>query len=123
MLGLTIVVGVVFGICTWIACLPIAAFWDDDIPNKCWGFASRDKVEFMSIMVTQVVITASLDLTVFMIPAPLFFKRDATRATRISLMSLFVLGLSYVHLPSRPPPPISAAADGWLATTPTREPI
>jgi hypothetical protein len=108
MLGITIVVGIVFGVCSWIACLPVPAFWDDSIPNKCWGFASRDKVEFMSIMVTQVVITAALDLTVFMIPAPLFFKRDATRATRLSLLCLFFLGLSYVPLPSSPlpsPPP------------------
>jgi hypothetical protein len=112
MLGITIVVGIVFGVCSWIACLPVPAFWDDSIPNKCWGFASRDKVEFMSIMVTQVVITAALDLIVFMIPAPLFFKRDATRATRLSLLCLFILGLSYVYL-SLSPAPISATADAW----------
>jgi len=93
-LVLTAVMGVAFAICTWFSCFPVAAFWDISIKNgRCWGFASRDRLEFMRIMVTQVVITATVDIVVFLIPAQLYFRSDRLRTTRISLIGLFVLGL------------------------------
>lgn len=100
MIAITTLVGVVFSICSWFSCLPVSSFWDTSIENpRCWGFGSREKLEFMSIMVTQVVVTALLDLIVFLIPAPLYFKPDTTMATRLSLLGLFVLGLWYVYRP------------------------
>ena len=101
-LGFTVLSGVAFAICSWFSCYPIAAFWDFTIQDsRCWGFASRNQLEFMRINVTQVVTTAALDLIVFVLPGWLYFQPDTVRAARLSLFGLFILGLSYVN---RPPP-------------------
>jgi hypothetical protein len=100
MLAITALLGLAFGICSWLSCFPAAAFWDLSIQDgRCWGFASRDQLEFMRITVTQVVTTSTLDLIVFLIPSWLYFQPDTPRATRLSLLSLLALGLSYVNLP------------------------
>lgn len=105
MLVITGLVGAAFGLCSWLSCFPVSAFWDIFMQGgRCWGFASRDQLEFMRIMVTQVVITATLDLIVFLLPAWLYFQPDTPQTTRLSLLGLFVLGFSYVNGP--PPSPL-----------------
>ena len=100
MLVLNALVGLAFGVCSWFPCYPVAAFWDISIKNgRCWGFASRERFEFMRITVTQVIVSATFDLIVFLIPARLYFRPETPRATRLSLLGLFVLGLSYVDRP------------------------
>lgn len=104
MLIITVTSGVAFALCSWFSCVPIAAFWDSTIEGgHCWGFASRDQLEFMRINVTQVVINVVLDLVVLLIPSCLYFQKDTFRTARLSLLGLFVLGLSY---DSRSPAPL-----------------
>lgn len=98
MLVITVVSGVTFALCSWFSCVPVAAFWDNTIEGgHCWGFASRDQLEFMRINVTQVVINVVLDLIVLLIPSCLYFQKDTFRSARLSLLGLFVLGLAYVE--------------------------
>jgi hypothetical protein len=109
LIAIAALMGVVFAICSWFACFPVTAFWDLSIQNpRCWGFASRNKLEFMSIMVTQVVTAAVMDLVIFLIPARLYFRPGASKstATRLSLLGLFVLGFSYVQPTPNPPSPL-----------------
>ena len=96
-LVITVLTGLAFAICSWFPCFPVASFWDFSLKGYCWGFASRDQLEFMRIMVTQVVLTAAVDLVVLLIPGWLYFQPDTTKTTRLSLLGLFVLGLSYVN--------------------------
>ena len=96
-LAFTVLTGIAFAICSWFPCFPVSSFWDFSIKGNCWGFASRDQLEFMRIMVTQVVLTAAVDLVVLLIPGWLYFQPDTTKTTRLSLLGLFVLGLSYVN--------------------------
>ncbi|KAK1834977.1 hypothetical protein QBC39DRAFT_368693 [Podospora conica] len=95
MLLLSIMAGVGLGVVTWFSCLPVAAFWDMSlIPiAKCWGFGSRKWVNFRMAVLSQVVVTALMDLIVFCIPLRLYFQPGTTRATRISLLGLFFLGV------------------------------
>lgn len=98
MLILTIMAGVGFGIITWFACLPTAAFWDMSLKPTatCWGFGSLEWAEFRKALLSQVITTALLDLIVFLIPARLYFQPGTPRATRLSLLGLFFLGIWYV---------------------------
>ncbi len=95
-LATTVVTGIAFSICSWFPCFPVTAFWDFSVEGRCWGFGSRDQLEFMRIMVTQVVTTAALDLVVLLIPGWLYFQPETTGTARLSLVGLFALGLSYV---------------------------
>lgn len=97
MLVVSALTGLAFGICTWFSCFPVSAFWDFAIPGAyCWGFASQNKLEFMRIMVTQVVTAAFLDLIVYLIPIWLFFQPETQMTTKLSLVGLLVLGFAYV---------------------------
>ena len=97
MLVVSALAGLAFGICTWFSCFPVSAFWDFTIPGAyCWGFASQNKLEFMRIMVTQVVMAAFLDLIVYLIPVWLFFQPETQMTTKLSLVGLLVLGFAYV---------------------------
>ena len=97
MIAITSVNGAAFAICSWFSCYPVAAFWDFSIRNaKCWGFASRNNVEFITISIVQVAVTNILDMVVFIIPTWLYFQPSTPRNTRLSLLCLLVLGLSYV---------------------------
>jgi hypothetical protein len=94
-LGFTILSGVTFSICSWFSCLPVAAFWDTKVTGShCWGFASRDQKQFVGINVTQVVVTAVLDLVVFLIPSRLYFSPETLKTARLSMFGLFFLGLA-----------------------------
>ncbi|KAK4448646.1 hypothetical protein QBC34DRAFT_438791 [Podospora aff. communis PSN243] len=95
MLVLTVLLGIAFAICSWFACYPVHAFWQlDRQPDAfCWGFGSRETTEFRHAILAQVISTAVADFIVFVIPARLYFQPSTPRATRLSLLGLFSLGL------------------------------
>lgn len=77
-----------------VPCYPVAAYWDFSVPDaKCWAFGGRDLLEFMRAFVSYSVTTATLDFVIFMIPVQLFFKPGTDKKLRLSLISLFILGL------------------------------
>lgn len=98
MIILTIMAGVGFGVVTWFACIPTAAFWDMGLKATatCWGFGSVKWANFRPALLSQVITTALMDLIVFLIPVRLYFQPGTPRATRLSLLGLFFLGISYV---------------------------
>lgn len=96
MLAITIILGVAFSLCSFFACWPVPSFWDFSIHGRCWGFASREKLEFMRITATQVATNAALDLCVLLMPGWLLFRSDTPSTTKWSLVGLFVLGLGAI---------------------------
>lgn len=98
MIILTIMAGVGFGVVTWFACIPTAAFWEMGLKATatCWGFGSVKWANFRPALLSQVITTALMDLIVFLIPVRLYFQPGTPRATRLSLLGLFFLGISYV---------------------------
>jgi len=86
--------GVAFGVLTWFPCYPVAAYWDITIPDAtCWGFAARS-IQSLQTFVSHAITNAVLDFIVFLIPVHLYFKPDAEKKTRYSLIALFFLGLT-----------------------------
>jgi len=86
--------GAAFAVCTWVPCVPLAAFWDFSIQGaKCWGFGSRKLSEFMGYFVSQAITTSVLDFIIFIIPIRLYFNPRTEKRTRIALLCLFLLGL------------------------------
>jgi hypothetical protein len=99
-LALTVISGIAFGACSWFSCYPVQSFWDFTVAGgRCWGFASRDRVEFMRISVAQVVIMTVSSLVVFLIPAWMSFRPGTKKTAQLSMFGLFVLGLWYVVWP------------------------
>ncbi len=96
MLVVTVLSGITFGVCSWFPCIPVSSFWDFSVSGHCWGFGSRDQIEFMRIMVTQVVTTAVFDLIILLIPTWLFWQPETVRTTRLTLFGLFIIGVAYV---------------------------
>ncbi len=95
MIGISVVWGLVFSVLTFVPCWPVAAYWDFTVADaRCWGLGSRDLLEFMNFFVSQAVTTSFLDLIIFAIPLPLYFKADTQRITRIALLGLFTMGLT-----------------------------
>ncbi|KAK3905073.1 hypothetical protein C8A05DRAFT_31119 [Staphylotrichum tortipilum] len=93
-LVLTVVSGLAFGACSWFSCYPVQSFWDFSVQNsRCWGFASRNQLEFMRISTAQVVISAALSLIVFLIPLWSSFRPGTKKTAQLSMIGLFLLGL------------------------------
>ncbi|KAK0634100.1 hypothetical protein B0T14DRAFT_599211 [Immersiella caudata] len=95
MLFIAVLLGIGFAICSWFACYPVDAFWHPDRKADafCWGFGSRETNEFRHALLGQVIGTAVADFIVFVIPVRLYFQPNTPRATRLSLLGLFFLGL------------------------------
>ncbi len=96
-LAITTISCLAFSVCSWFSCWPVSDFWSITIlpqDARCWGFASRDKWEFIKMMAAQVVSAAILDLVVFLVPIRLLFERGTSRSTRLSLAGLFVVGFT-----------------------------
>jgi hypothetical protein len=90
--------GAVFAVCSWVPCVPLAAYWDFSITGaKCWGFGARNDLgEFTRFFVSQAITSSMLDLIVFIIPVRLYFRKSTPQRTRIALLCLFALGLACV---------------------------
>ncbi len=95
-LALNVISGIAFGAASWFSCIPVQSFWDFGVRGNCWGFASRNQIEFMRISVAQVVIMTVSSLVVFLIPAWMSFRPGTKKTARLSMMGLFFLGLWYV---------------------------
>ncbi|KAK1751255.1 hypothetical protein QBC47DRAFT_351273 [Echria macrotheca] len=96
MLAIVTLHGAAFFFLSVFSCWPIPSFWDFSIPGHCWGFASRDKLEFMRITITQVATNATLDLVILLIPVCRLFRRDSPTTTKWSLLGLFALGIGSI---------------------------
>jgi hypothetical protein len=89
---------------SWVPCVPLANMWDFSKPRpKCWGFASANTNQAIGFHVSQGVTTTLLDLLIFFLPIRLLLRPRTQRKSRVALLLLFSLGLTYVSLPHHPP--------------------
>ena len=85
--------GLAFTIIAWVPCDPVSAFWDLTITDaKCWGFDSPDPDVFVGTYIGQTVVNMIFDIIIFLIPIPLYFRKDLTNKSRLALSGLFLIG-------------------------------
>lgn len=105
MIIISVVWGSAFVVLRLFPCYPVAAYWHVSLDGaRCWGFGSRDPLNYTRVFVTKATTAATLDFIIFAIPLPLCFEPGTERKTRFSLLGLFVLGLSYVRMSTRSTP-------------------
>ncbi|KAL2132013.1 hypothetical protein VTI74DRAFT_4319 [Chaetomium olivicolor] len=93
MIAISAAWGATFMVLRWVPCSPVYAYWDFSSENvRCWGFGSRDPLQFMRVFMAQAVSTSVLDFIIFTIPIQLCFKPETQRKTRFCLLGLFILG-------------------------------
>ena len=83
--------GLAFSIITWVPCYPVSGFWDFSVPSVRWGYASTSITELLATYETHMSLTVLLDLIIFCIPIPIYFRQETTANTRKSLLALFVM--------------------------------
>lgn len=89
---------------SWVPCVPLANMWDfSKPPPKCWGFASSNPNQAIGFHISQGVTTTILDLIIFFLPIRLLLRPRSQRNSRVALLLLFSLGLTYVSLSHQPP--------------------
>lgn len=86
--------GVAYSFIAWVPCIPVSAFWDLTAEtNARWAFGSHDPVIFARSFESHVGMNVALDLIVFAIPLPLFFKAGLRPKSRLGLLGLFAMGV------------------------------
>ncbi|KAH8887860.1 hypothetical protein GQ53DRAFT_872620 [Thozetella sp. PMI_491] len=86
--------GITFSCLNWIPCDHPAAVWDFSLAatSHCWAFNSPDPSAFAASYITHGSLNMVLDIIVFSIPIPLYFKHGTTHRTRMGLLVLLFMG-------------------------------
>ncbi|KAI0018037.1 hypothetical protein F4780DRAFT_752978 [Xylariomycetidae sp. FL0641] len=93
LLVLTAAWGIAFAFLAWLPCLPLANYWNaQDWGGKCYGFGSLDADTFFATFATQTSTNMVLDIFVWSVPLPLYWRRDTSPRTRLGLLGLFFMG-------------------------------
>jgi hypothetical protein len=90
-IGLIVLValwGTAYSILSCVPCYPVSAVWDFGIEAKCWGYNSPSVQVFVATWESHMTLTMVLDIIVFSVPIPLYFKKDTDGRTRLGLISL-----------------------------------
>jgi hypothetical protein len=81
--------GTAYSILSWIPCYPVRAVWDLSVKEAtCWGYNSSSVKGFVATWESHMALTMVLDIIVFSIPIPLYFRKDSADKTRLGLLSL-----------------------------------
>jgi hypothetical protein len=85
------VMGIVALYSTWaivsafVNCIPVARFWDRDIPGSC--------LSFEAVWFFNASMNIATDLTLLIMPMPLISQLQLPRMQKIALMAVFAVGL------------------------------
>ncbi|RHZ74001.1 hypothetical protein CDV55_108803 [Aspergillus turcosus] len=88
------VMGIVAMYSTWaivsgfVNCVPVAKFWDREIPGSC--------LNFEAIWFFNAAMNITTDLTLLIMPMPLLSQLQLPRMQKIALMAVFAVGLVVV---------------------------
>ncbi|KEY83999.1 integral membrane protein Pth11 [Aspergillus fumigatus] len=88
------VMGIVALYSTWaivsafVNCIPVARFWDRDIPGSC--------LSFEAVWFFNASMNIATDLTLLIMPMPLISQLQLPRMQKIALMAVFAVGLLVV---------------------------
>ncbi|KAJ5690385.1 hypothetical protein N7462_004777 [Penicillium macrosclerotiorum] len=89
-----IVMGVVITYSTWaivsgyVNCVPVAKFWNHDLPGHCLSF---EVIWFFNASMNIVT-----DVTLLLLPMPLLFKLQLPKMQKLALMGVFAIGILVV---------------------------
>lgn len=72
----------------YVNCVPVAKFWDHDLPGHCLSF---DAVWFFNASMN-----IATDVTLLLLPMPLLSALQLPRLQKIALMGVFAIGILYV---------------------------
>ncbi|KAL4979557.1 hypothetical protein BDW66DRAFT_157380 [Aspergillus desertorum] len=88
-----IVMGVVIAYSTWaivsgfVNCVPVAKFWDRELPGHC--------LSFEALWFFNASMNIATDLTLLVLPMPLITQLQLPKRQKLALMSVFALGGLY----------------------------
>ncbi|KAI0101073.1 hypothetical protein F4814DRAFT_104556 [Daldinia grandis] len=85
--------GAVYSFMGWVPCFPVSGYWNMGIGAKCYGFGSTNANEVFKTYVAHTSVNTILDIIVFAIPVPLYFRQGTVRRTKLGLVGLVVMGL------------------------------
>jgi hypothetical protein len=89
--------GLAYSLLSWFPCAPISGYWNWQVSNHCWAFASLEPSKFFGAYASHAVTNMVLDFIVLTIPMPLLIHENSSRGTRTRLMILLVAGSLYVY--------------------------
>ncbi|KAL5051939.1 hypothetical protein BDW71DRAFT_212992 [Aspergillus fruticulosus] len=109
-----VVMGVVIAYSTWaivsgfVNCVPVAKFWDRELPGHC--------LSFEALWFFNASMNIATDLTLLILPMPLITQLQLPKRQKLALMGVFALGgLSVFRLLPRTKKGSNVAAAYWTA--------
>lgn len=73
----------------YVNCVPVAKFWNHDLPGTCLNF---EAVWFFNASMNIVT-----DVTLLILPMPLLVQLQLPRKQKVALMGVFAIGILYVR--------------------------
>ncbi|KAK6852448.1 hypothetical protein PG995_010999 [Apiospora arundinis] len=112
--------GIVYGLMSWIPCVPISDYWKTNAPdNHCYGFGAHHPKAFLATFESHTAVNMILDVTLLVIPAFLLWKEGGTRAGQLRLLALLMMGVCVIALAAWR---LQSIIEHQAATWPTRDP-
>ncbi|KAI1850926.1 hypothetical protein JX266_003591 [Neoarthrinium moseri] len=84
--------GVAYSFMAWFPCFPIRGYWTWTIGATCYGYGSLIPSIFYGTYSSAAAINMVLDITILIIPMPLYFRENTGNRTKLSLIGLLFLG-------------------------------
>jgi hypothetical protein len=88
--------GLSYTVIAWVPCWPVPRFWDIFVAGKCWGYGGANAEDFVATFESHSGMNMALDVIVFLIPVPLYFRRETAERTKRGLLVLLFMGSVYV---------------------------
>ncbi|KAJ0107968.1 hypothetical protein J7T55_008104 [Diaporthe amygdali] len=92
MIAFTSLWGLAYSVLGWIPTVPVAAFWQLEMPATRYGYGSLDVKSFVGTYESHAAVNMLLDAVVLAIAVPMFFKQGMRKNSYWGLLGLFVLG-------------------------------
>ncbi|KAK8080085.1 hypothetical protein PG997_007903 [Apiospora hydei] len=112
--------GLVYGVMSWVPCVPVSDYWMTDAPDKhCYGFGAHHPKAFLATFESHTAINMLLDITLLIIPGFLLWREGGTRAGQLRLLALLTMGMCVIALAAWR---LQTIIEHQAATWPTRDP-
>jgi hypothetical protein len=86
--------GLAYSLLCWVPCYPVQGYWDWSFPSVRWGYGSTKISVLLATYESHMSLTILLDMIVFCIPIPLYFRKDTSSNTRRGLVALVVMAMA-----------------------------
>ncbi|KAI0476607.1 hypothetical protein GGR56DRAFT_694207 [Xylariaceae sp. FL0804] len=90
--------GVTYCFMAWFPCFPVNHYWKLIPGNTCYAYASLDPDVFFATYSSHSTLNMALDIAVFVVPLPLFWRKNTQRRTKLGLIGLIVAGAMVVGI-------------------------